>query len=279
MLTVCKQKTILVTGGSSGIGFATAQTLAERGARVILTSRSLARAQEAAADIGAEGLALDLSSLASLEDFARDLTELAPELNIVIHNAGAVYPKRRETPEGLDAQFAVIYLGPFLLNHLLLQTLKGNAPSRIINVVSDLHRNVSLDFDDLQSESKYNFLTSYSRAELAKVMDTYHLSRRLDPEEVSVYCLHPGGVRTNLFRNFRGPLGWLIQLSNLLKMSPSAGARTSVFLATSEELESGAYYQKCRVKKSSKQSYDREAQERLYTISRKLVGINAKPVG
>jgi NAD(P)-dependent dehydrogenase (short-subunit alcohol dehydrogenase family) len=263
----------LITGGSTGIGRATAKQLVEKGRRVLLTSRSPETARSVAAEIGAEGLALDLSSLSSLRGFAEEVIGLAPSLNVVIHNAGAVFPKRTETPEGFDAQFAVIYLGPFLLNHLLLETLKSNGPSRIINVASDLHRNVSMDFDDLQSEKKYNFLTSYSRAELAKVMGTYDLARRVDPEEVSVHCLHPGGVRTKLFRNFRGPLGWLIWLSNWLKMSPSAGARTSVFLATSESVEHGAYYVKCRPRKSSKASYDQEAQERLRKVSMELAGI------
>jgi retinol dehydrogenase 12 len=273
------KKTVLITGGSTGIGRATAQKLVEQGARVLLTSRSLTKARSVASEIGAEGLALDLTSLSSLPSFAEELVKRAPELNVLIHNAGAVYPKRAQTPEGFDAQFAVIYLGPFLLSHLLMDTLKANGPSRIINVASDLHRNVTLDFDDLQAKTKYNFLTSYSRAELAKVMGTYDLARRMNPNEVSVCCLHPGGVRTKLFRNFRGPLGWLIWLSNWLKMSPSVGARTSVFLATTGQVENGAYYVKCRPGKSSKASYDQEAQERLRKLSLQLVRIDPDRVG
>ena len=269
----------MITGGSTGIGRATARQLVEKGARVLLTSRSLDTARSVASEIGAVGLALDLTSLSSLRAFADNLLQIAPELNVLIHNAGAVYPKRTETSEGFDAQFAVIYLGPFLLNHLLMDTLRANGPSRIINVASDLHRNVTLDFDDLQALGKYNFLTSYSRAELAKVMGTYDLARRLDPTEVSVCCLHPGGVRTKLFRNFRGPVGWMIWLSNWLKMSPAAGARTSVFLATNGQVESGAYYIRCRPKKSSKASYDKEAQERLRKTSLELVGIDPDRVG
>ncbi len=266
-----EQKTILVTGGSSGIGRATAEQLVDKGHRVVLTSRVLERAQEVASQIGAEGMALDLASLSEVRRFATDLVQIAPELNVVIHNAGVVYPKRKVTVEGLDAQFAVIYLGPFLLTKLLLETLRTNGPSRIINVASDLHRRVTLDFDDLQSEARYDFLTSYSRAELAKVMHTQELARRLDPDQVSVVSLHPGGVRTKLFRNFRGPLGWLIWLSSWLKMSPSSGARTSVFLATADSVENGAYYVKCRPRKSSSASYDKTAQDKLQELSLSLI--------
>lgn len=246
----------------------------EAGAKVVLTSRDLPRAQAAAKELGAEaGMQLDLSSLSSVRGFAARYLSQYPQLHILIHNAGAVYPRRTETEDGLDAQLAIIYLGPFLLTALLLERMKASAPARLISVASDLHRNVELDFEDLQSAKKYHFLSSYSRAELAKVMLSHQLARRLDPEQVAVACLHPGGVRSKLFRNFRGPLGWLIGLSNLLKKSPAAGAKTSVHLATAELIEHGGYYVSCRPRRSSASSYDEASWQRLQEASCKLLGV------
>lgn len=265
---------MVVTGGTTGIGYATAAALAQQGADVIVTSRSAERARQAAETIKAEGRELDLCSMASVRNFATEFLADEKPLHVLIHNAGMIHPKRLETEDGFDAQLSVIYLGPLLLTHLLLDRLKSSAPARIINVASDLHRNVVMNFEDLQSQQRYNCLTSYSRAELAKIMHTYDLATRLDPNEVSIHALHPGGVRTQLFRNFRPPMSWLIALSNLLKRSPRSGAKTSLHLASAAQVEHGAYYVNCRPKKSSKASYDRDSWQKLRQLSYPLLGLD-----
>lgn len=275
-----KGRLCIVTGGTTGIGLATCEGLMARGADVIMTGRNMERAEAQAEVLRArhsEGSVqtrpLDLARLDSVRQFAAELE--AREIHVLIHNAGVIYPKRQSTPEGFDAQLSVIYLGPFLLTHLLLDKLKRGAPSRIINVASDLHRRVKMNWDDLQSERRYNCLNSYSQGELAKVLYTYELARRVRGTGVTANSLHPGGVRTQLFRNFRPPMSWLIWLSNWFKVGPAKGARTSLYLACSDEVEeaSGGYYVGCKPRRSSKVSYREEDGARLWELTEKMVGL------
>lgn len=259
-----KEKVCLVTGGSSGIGLATCRGLLELGHRVITTTR---QGRPPALSGKVEVYDLDLADLDSVHRFVGQLS--IPQIDILIHNAGAVFPRRHQTPQGFEAQFAIIYLGPFLLTRLLQPKLQG---AHIINVVSDLHRRVrGLNWEDLQSRRNYHFLNSYSQAELAKVMFTYELARR----GYWANCLHPGGVRSRLFRNFRPPLSWLIWLSNGLKVGPKRGARTSLYLATSPEVEgqSGGYYVNCRRRRSSAASYREEDWLRLWELTESWIPI------
>ncbi len=221
---------------------------------------------------GGVPLQLDLTDSVSIHQFVETLPFAT--IDVLIHNAGAVFPRRESTSEGFDAQLAVIYLGPFLLTRLLSDRLGPGA--RIINVASDLHRNVVLDWDDMQSERRYHFLTSYSRAELCKILYTYELARRWDQRTVN--CLHPGGVRTRLFRNFGGPLGWLIGLSNLLKKSPEKGAQTTLYLATSSDVveTTGAYFVNCKPQLSSAPSLDLETAARLWDWTEQLLGLTSE---
>ncbi len=273
-----KGRVCIVTGGSAGIGLATCEGLMARGATVVMTGRNLPKAEAAAEKLRAkhpqgslEVASLDLASLESVRGFAAQLEH--PQIHVLIHNAGVVYPKRQPTPEGFDAQLSVIFIGPFLLTRLLLPRLEAGAPSRVINVASDLHRRVKMNWGDLQSERRYQFLDSYSQGELAKVLYTYELDRRLQGRGVTANCLHPGGVRTQLFRNFRPPLSWLIWLSNWLKVSPARGARTSLHLACAPELEnqSGQYYVNCKPRRSSKVSYNEADAARLWSLAEEWI--------
>ncbi|MGE4200288.1 MAG: SDR family NAD(P)-dependent oxidoreductase [Vulcanimicrobiota bacterium] len=257
-----------MTGGSSGLGYATCQGLVQHGFRVVLTSRDPDRAAAAARRLGAEGMQLDLASLASVRTFVAAFLERYSRLDVLIHNAGTVEPRRRVTEDGFETQFQVTYLAPFLLDHLLLQAVR---PERIINVASDLHRGVELVWDDLQSERDYQFVKAYGRAELARILYTYELARRCP--DLTVNCLHPGGVRTRLFRNFRGPLAWLLWLSDWLKQSPTRGAATSLYLATADPIGSGGYYVARRLRPSSPASRDLDSALRLWELSCQLLSI------
>ena len=239
-------KTCVVCGGTTGIGFATCKGLAESGARVILTGTTQERADTAAKKLPGDciGKFLDLTDFDSVRNFAQDLSTELEQLDVLINNAGLILPKREVNKEGIEKTFAVIYLGPFLLTHLLAPLIKKGQPTRIINVASDLHRRGKLEFDNLQSEKRYGFIAPYSNAELAKILWTRELAKRYETSQATVNCLHPGGVRTKLFRHFRGPFGWLLWLSDLIKIPPKWGARTSLYLATSPEVEkvTGEYY-------------------------------------
>ena len=267
------QPLCLVTGGCSGIGFAVSLALAGRGYRVVITSRAEDRAQLACRRIrkivpvaGISGRVLDLASRRSIEQFAASVLADCPSIDVVIHNAGAVYPQRKETPEGFDAQFATAVLGPFLLTELLRGRLAEKRGARVINVVSDLHRGARLDLDELHSRSDYHYLRSYRRAELAKILWSYALARRVRDVGTTVNCVHPGGVRTGLFREFRGVMGMLWWLSGWLKKSPSRGARGIVHLATAPRFatDTGRYFRGARESQSSAISRDERLQEALW---------------
>lgn len=266
----------LVTGGTSGIGRATARALAEAGHRVMITSRDAERARQTAAAVaqgartGVEGRPLDLLSPASTQAFARQLLDEGRGIRALVHNAGAVFPDRRLSEDGFEAQLRVTYVGPFGLTQQLWPLLTqrpDDRPARVVNVASDLHRQATLQLDDVNFERRrYGFVRAFAQAELMKIMWTYELARRASPHGVTVNCLHPGGVRTSLFRELRGPAAWMFALSNLLKRGPEAGARTSVFVADDPSLDdvTGRYFVGRRARRSHARTYDEADAARLW---------------
>ncbi len=275
-------KVCVVTGANTGIGLETARGLAEMNACVILACRDLERGQAALADLksrskdsNVEVMPLDLASQESIRDFAGALRDKFDRLDVLVNNAATVPVERELTADGLEMQFGVNHIGPFLLTHLLLDLLKAGAPSRIVNVASNAHENARMDFDDLQSERKYTFFRVYGRSKLANVLFTYELARRLEGSGVTANCLHPGGVRTKILRNMRGPLGFVVKYGTYVLMSPRRGAKTSVYLASSPEVEgvSGKYFVKCREVASSERSRDEADAKRLWEMSMKLAGL------
>lgn len=277
-------KVCIVTGANSGIGLETAAGLAERGATVLMACRSQDRANAAKAEIDARGypgatdvMLVDLGSMQSIRDFAEAFNQKYDRLDVLVNNA-AIVPKQRElTADGFEKQFGVNHLAYFLLTHLLLERLKQSAPSRIVNVASTVHQSATMNFDDLQMENGYSMIKAYGQCKLANVMFTYALARRLDGSRVTANCLHPGGVSTNIFRDAPLWLKPLFFLGRAFMLSPKRGARTSVYLASSPEVEgvTGKYFAKCKEAKSSALSHDRDAQERLWTISAELTGVGA----
>jgi NAD(P)-dependent dehydrogenase (short-subunit alcohol dehydrogenase family) len=188
-----------------------------------------------------------------------------------------VYRLRREvTMDGYEETFAVNHLAAFLLTNLLLERLKESAPSRIVVVASDAHYGPVLDFDDLQSERRYKSMKVYSRSKLANVMFSYALARRIEGTGVTVNCLHPGFVATNLGSGNRIPVKPFMALFRLTgrAIDVRAGADTPIFLASSPEVEgvSGKYFDRRREKMSSPPSYNEDAQEQLWRVSEELVG-------
>src|SRR5436309_5767669 len=190
-----QEKICLVTGSTSGIGKVTARELANRGASVVLVSRSRAKGEATQAEIkqatGNQHVELLVADLSVLEDVRRLATEFQhtySHLHLLVNNAGGAYPTRTLTPDGFEATLAVNYLAPFLLTELLLDTLKASAPARIVNVSSAQHANASMEFDNLQSEKKYANLRSYNQAKLA---------RRLEGTGVTANALHPGVTASN----------------------------------------------------------------------------------
>ena len=275
-------KVCMVTGANAGIGRATALGLARMGATVVMVCRNRHRGQEALAWVQQESgnssvrlFLADLSSQASIHRLATDFKALYPALHVLINNAGIIPRRRILTEDGLETQFAVNHLAYFLLTALLLDVLKAGAPARIINVSSQLHGRAPLDFDDLQSERSYNRVLVYARTKLANVLHTYELARMLEGTGVTANCLHPGLVATNLLADATGLPRAIRFAVRVVRASPEAGARTSLYLATSPEVEgvTGKYFARQRAVPSSKASYDQPAARRLWRISEELIGL------
>ncbi len=277
-----KGKVCLVTGATSGIGEVAATELARRGARVIIVGRSsercaatLERIRTSTGATAVESITRDLSCQLEVLLLAEQVRERCDRLDVLLNNAGGMFLDRRESFERIELTLALNHLSYFLLTDRLLRLLKASAPSRIVNVASDAHKGVSIDFDDIQGRRRYRGWRAYQQSKLANILFTYELARRLDGTGVTANTLHPGFVRTRFFADFTGWARFITHLgAALIAISPEEGARTSMHLATSPEVEgvSGQYFVKSRPARSSPQSHDRAAADRLWRLSEELTG-------
>lgn len=276
-------KRVLITGGNSGIGKATAEELARRGARVAITVRDMEKGKAAAAEIASTTGAttdveqLDLSSLDSIRAFA---DRFSPDrLDVLINNAGVMTGKRLETPDGFEWTFAVNHLGPFLLTNLLTDRLTASASPRVITVSSENYRRAKdgLDFDDLQSTQRFNSNTAYATSKLANILFTIELDRRLRGSGVTARALHPGVVGTSFAQGPEGSKSMALMMRMLKPFlaSTDKGASTSVHLATApdEEIGRGLYWADGDVKERLPIASDESAARRLWDVSAELVGL------
>ena len=278
-------KYVLVTGGTGGFGRATAAGLAALGARVGITGRDQGRAAAAAADIRAatgshavDVFAADMSSQAQVRRLAAQVLGTYPRLDVLVNNAGGFWGRRHVTADGLEHTFALNHLAPFLLTSLLLDRLTASAPARIVTVSSGAHAQGRLDFNDLQGERNYSGQRAYSQSKLANVMFTYQLARRLEGTGVTATAAHPGVVATSFgAEDHPAHLGIMIRVARPLMKTPSQGALTPVYLASSPEVEgvTGQYFAGRKAKTSSKSSYDTAAAARLWQASAALTGLTA----
>jgi retinol dehydrogenase 14 len=280
-------KNVLVTGGTAGIGKATAVGLAALGARVGITGRDRVRAESAAADIRAASgnpavdvFTADMSSQAEVRGLAGEVLDTYPRLDVLVNNVGGFWAHRHVTADGLEHTFALNHLGPFLLTNLLLDLLKASAPARVVTVSSGAHTTGRIDFGDLQGSAAYSGQRAYNASKLANVMFTYELARRIVGTGVTATVLHPGVARTNFGAEDQATFFKVMQpLARPFMKTPAAGAATSVYLASSLEVEgiTGRYFATRKPKTSNKNSYDTAAAARLWKVSAQLVGLTAAP--
>ena len=276
-------RTVLVTGGTSGIGKATAIGLAALGARLAIAGRDLPRAEAAADDIRAatgnpnvDAFGADMSSQAEVRRLAAEVLDAYPRLHVLVNNVGGFWSGRHVTADGLERTFAVNHLAAFLLTELLIGRLKASAPARVVTVSSGAQSQGRIDFDDLQGERDYSGQTAYNQSKLASVMFTYELARRLDGTAVTANVLHPGVVNT-AFGAEDPSLVFkvLVPFFRPFMKTPQRGAATSIYLASSPEVAgvTGTYFAKGRPERSNKASYDDGAATRLWQVSADLVGL------
>jgi len=259
---IMRDKVCMITGATSGIGLATAHALAEKGAEVIVVGRNPVQSALAVEQIkdsthndNVRFLLADLSSQAQIHDLVEDFTDEYDKLDVLINNAGAMFPERQESVDGLEMTFAVNHLAYFLLTNLMLPVLTHSASARVVNVASGMQSR--LMFSDLQNQHNYSGWDAYAQSKFANILFTYELARRISTQKITANVLNPGVVKTNLYPG---------------NLSPEEGAKTSVYLATSPEVEgvSGDYFYRCRSAQSSPETYNVAGARQLWKISEAL---------
>ena len=276
-------KICLVTGGTSGIGEVTARELARMGADVVITarsqeklSRSIMRIRSGCGSDNVSGLVADLSSQREVRSLAGEYISRFNRLDVLVNNAGAIYFRRTMSVDGIEMNFAGNHLASFLLTNLLLDTMISSSPSRIINVSSSSHIGQVIDFDDLECQNNYQIMQAYGKSKLANILFTYELVRRLEGRGVTANALHPGLVGTNIAGNNGWLLRFFLPLWRIWAMGPDEGAETSIYLASSPEVEgvSGKYFYQKKAIPSSRYSHGEAAAERLWQISAEMTGMD-----
>jgi NAD(P)-dependent dehydrogenase (short-subunit alcohol dehydrogenase family) len=272
----------MVTGATSGIGAVTAQALAQQGATVILVGRNLEkcadtvnRIKQQTGNSAVEFMQADLSAQKEVRQLAEQFKSRYQRLDVLVNNAGAIFLRRQETVDGIEMTFGLNHLNYFLLTNLLLDTIKASASARIINVSSRAHRRAQINFDDLQSRSRYNGQRAYGQSKLANVLFTYELARQLEGTGVTANALHPGVVATRFAMNNGPVVSLFMGLFHLAALSPEQGAQTSIYLATSPDVEgvTGKYFVEKKAVPSAPASYDTAAASRLWQVSAELTGL------
>ena len=278
-------RTVLVTGGSGGIGKATALGLATMGAHVAITGRDRDRAEGAADEIRAAGggkvdaFVADLSAQAEVRRLADEVLHKLLRIDVLVNNVGGFWNTRHITADGLEHTFALNHLAPLLLTNLLLDRLKQSAPARVVTVSSNVHAMGRIDFDDLQGERSYSGARAYNQSKLANVLFTYELVRRLGTATaVTANALHPGVVRTSFGAEDPGSMQRLFTpVMKAFMKAPTQGAATSIRVASAPDLApvTGCYFANGKPRRSGKRSYDEATAARLWQVSADLVGLTA----
>jgi NAD(P)-dependent dehydrogenase (short-subunit alcohol dehydrogenase family) len=284
----------VVTGANTGLGYHTAEVLAECGAHVVLAVRNLEKGNLALARIVAAHpqadvtlQELDLGSLDSVRTAATALRKAYPRIDLLINNAGVMWTPKQLTADGFEMQFGTNHLGHFALTGLLLDNLLPVRGSRVVTVSSMGHRiRAAIHFDDLQWEHRYDRVAAYGQSKLANLLFTYELQRRLAGRQqptTAALAAHPGGSDTELARNLPAIFKHaLAAFGPLLFQSAAMGALPTLRAATDPDAEGGQYYGPDglgeqrghpKVVSSSAQSHDEDLQRRLWKVSEELTGV------
>jgi NAD(P)-dependent dehydrogenase (short-subunit alcohol dehydrogenase family) len=277
-------KTVLVTGGTGGIGLATATGLAGLGARVGIVGRSAERGAAAADAVRRQApsaqvdvFEADLSAQSEVRRLAQEVQGTYPRLDVLVNNVGGYWVHRHVTADGLERTFALNHLAPFLLTHELHDLLVASTPARVVTVSSGAQSMGRIDLGDLQGERSYRGQRAYNQSKLANVLFTYELARRLEGTGVTATVLHPGVVRTAFGREDSGRfMRMMLPVVTPFMKTPEEGAATSIHLASSPEVAgvTGTYFANSHPKRSSRASYDPDLARKLWEVSAQLTGVS-----
>ena len=275
-MTDMNGKVCLVTGATDGIGKVSARVLAEKGAKVIIVGRNpeksatvLAELKSSSGNENIDLLMADLAVMQEVRDLAEQVISHYDRLDILLNNAGGYFAKHELTSDGLERTFALNHMSYFLLTNKLMELLKSSAPARIVNVSSDAHYGIDMEFENLNGEQEYKAWKAYQKSKLANVLFTYELLKKV-PADITVNCLHPGFVATNFGHNNGGFFGPVLKIAQRISaIDPEEGAKTSIFLCSAPEVKgvSGKYFYKCQPKTSSRESRNMDTGKRLWQIS------------
>ncbi len=275
-------KTVVITGGTSGIGQVAAEKLAGMGARLVLVARDKARGEAALARLRDRGPGIahdihyaDLSRIPEMKRVAGEIAAAEPKIDVLINNAGALFNSRQTTSDGLEMTFALNHMSYYVMTHFLRGSLVAGAPARVVNTSSDAHKGNTLDFNDLQSSNGYRGFKVYGRSKLCNILYTSELARRWAGTGVTANCLHPGFVDTRFGDKSGGMFGVVIRVAKLFAISQEKGAETIVYLASSGDVANttGKYFYKCREATPTKEARDDGAAKKLWEESARLAGI------
>ena len=275
-------KNIIITGATSGIGKSAAINLAAKGANIFFIARDKVKAKNLIKEIfdetNKEAVAIiaDLSSLEEIKYAADKFKSFNKPLHVLLNNAGLINNSRKETVDGYEEVFAINHLAYFYLTYLLLDKLKIDTPSRVINVSSGAHAFVKgFNFDDVQAMKAYKPFKVYGYSKLANILFTKKLSQVLENDNITVNCLHPGVVGTSFGQNNGMLQKILFYIAKPLMRSSEKGAETSVYLCSSPEVENvtGEYFYNCRIAKTTKWAQSKEDADKLWDLSKELTGI------
>ena len=275
-------KTVVITGGTSGIGEVAAVALAKMGARIVLVARdksrgdaTLARLRDSAHGIAHSVHFADLLRLAEIKRVAAQIADQESRIDILINNAGALFGTRRVTEDGLEYTFAVNHLAYFVMAEGLRERLLASAPSRIISTASAMHQNATLDFDDLQSAKSFGAVKAYSRSKLCNILFTRELARRLHGTGVTANCLHPGFVATRFGDQSGVLISPFVRLAKIFAISPAKGAETIIYLASSPDVAetTGQYFYESMPSTPSSRAQDDRSALLLWQRSAALAGM------
>jgi NAD(P)-dependent dehydrogenase (short-subunit alcohol dehydrogenase family) len=276
-------KTVVITGGTSGIGAVAAEALAGMGARIILVARDRKRAEATVGRLRTKGPTVghavyyaDLSLISETKRVGGEIATSEPRIDVLINNAGAIFGRRGETAEGMERTFATNHVSYFVLTELLRERLLASSPARVVNTSSHAHRGNRLNFDDLQMKNGYRGFRAYGRSKLCNILFTRELARRLEGSGVTANSLHPGFVNTRFGESSNPSFGSRVfQVLKKFALSPEKGAETLIYLASSDEAAgmSGAYFYKCQAIAASKEAQDDRAALQLWEETAKLAGL------